>query len=217
MAEALRSNERGSTQRGSGSQRTAQRDAAAQMSAPRQAQGADVAPLGDLPPAGTRHWVPRQKAAVVAAVTAGVLSLEDARRRYLLSEEEFECWRDTLDRYGVVGLRMSMSERRAAPRTLVAERGWASLNGAERAECLIADVSDRGARLEVDAQLALPNRFELHCEASGRSWWVELVWQRGQLAGVCFTNPLSPPFALRSGLGEWLVGRRDTVEIDRKT
>ena len=203
MAEALRS-----TRQEAAPRESARRDLAA-------AGKKSVTPLGDLPPAGTRHWVPRYKAAVVAAVDAGVLSLEDARRRYLLSEEEFEAWRDTLKRYGVVGLRMSVSERRTAPRLAVSERGAASLSAGERAECLIVDVSDRGARVEVDAKVRLPNRFELTCETSGRAWWVELAWQRGAAAGVSFANPLSPPYAIRSGLGEWLVGKRDTVAIDR--
>lgn len=168
-----------------------------------------------LPPAGTRHWVPRYKAAVVSAVEAGVLSLEDASRRYLLSEQEFESWRDTIDRYGVVGLRMSVSEQRAAPRRKVKEPGTAMLNARERTDCLITDVSDRGARIDVEAGIKLPNFFELQCTASGRSWWVELVWQRSGEAGVRFNNPLSPPFVIKSGLGDWLVGERDEVAIDR--
>jgi hypothetical protein len=184
-------------------------------SVPLETGEADIVSLQDLPPAGTRHWVPRYKAAVVAAVNAGVLSLDDARRRYLLSEEEFESWRDTIDRYGVVGLRMSLGERRIASRIDCSERGAVMLNAGERAECTIVDVSDRGARLEVGAEVALPGLFEVFCEASERSWWVELVWQRGGAAGVRFTNPLSPPFAILSGLGEWLIGRRGTVSIDR--
>jgi len=212
MAEALRSTAQGARPRES----AARDSAAGRETALRQACGADVVPLDELPPAGTRHWVPRYKAAVVAAVDAGVLSLDDARRRYLLSEEEFECWRDTIDRYGIMGLRMSVSERRGAPRSAAAERGFASLNGGERAACLITDVSDRGARLKTDAHIVLPNLFELNCEASGRSWWVDLVWQRGEIAGVRFANPLAPPFAIRSGLGDWLIGKRDTVAIDRR-
>jgi len=176
---------------------------------------AAVAVLDELPPDGTRHWVPRYKAAVVAAVDAGVLSLDDARRRYLLSEEEFESWRDTIDRYGVIGLRMSVTDRRAAPRLEAAEPGQAALSAGERVACTITDVSDRGARIEVDHKVSLPGLFELSCTASGRSWWVDLVWQRGQMAGVRFTNPLPPPWAIRSGLGAWLIGKRRTVSIDK--
>jgi hypothetical protein len=48
--------------------------------------------LDDLPPPNTQRWVARRKAEVVAAVRAGLLSLEDACRRYHLSTEEFMAW-----------------------------------------------------------------------------------------------------------------------------
>jgi len=40
-------------------------------------------------PSTFRRWVPKQKAEVVAAVSAGTLKLEDACERYDLSAEEF--------------------------------------------------------------------------------------------------------------------------------
>jgi hypothetical protein len=51
------------------------------------------------------RWVPRRKAQVVAAVGAGVLSLEEACRRYALTEEEFRSWESAIDRFGLAGLR----------------------------------------------------------------------------------------------------------------
>ena len=42
-----------------------------------------------LPPPNTKRWVARRKAAVVEAVSSGVITLEEACRRYQLSEEEF--------------------------------------------------------------------------------------------------------------------------------
>lgn len=58
-----------------------------------------------LPPANTKRWVIRRKAAVVSAVRAGVLSLEDACQRYHLSVEEFLSWQRLIDRHGMRGLR----------------------------------------------------------------------------------------------------------------
>jgi hypothetical protein len=57
-------------------------------------RGPDGAPLylNDLPPASTRRWVARRKAEVVAAVRGGLLSLDEACRRYALSAEEFSAW-----------------------------------------------------------------------------------------------------------------------------
>ena len=63
--------------------------------------------LDDLPPPGTKRWVIRRKAAVVAGVRAGLLSLEDACRRYTLSEEEFLNWQQLIDSYGMRGLRVT--------------------------------------------------------------------------------------------------------------
>lgn len=61
--------------------------------------------LADLPPRTTKRWVIRRKAEVVAAVEGGLLSLEDARARYHLSEEEFEGWRRLISTHGLAGLR----------------------------------------------------------------------------------------------------------------
>jgi Protein of unknown function (DUF1153) len=51
--------------------------------------------VADLPSAETRRWSIRRKAAVVAAVRGGLLTLEEACTRYALSTEEFLSWRDT--------------------------------------------------------------------------------------------------------------------------
>ncbi len=75
------------------------------------APGAPTGPSGkpitvnDLPPPNTKRWVVRRKAEVVAAVRAGVISLEDACKRYTLSVEEFASWQQLVEQYGVRGLR----------------------------------------------------------------------------------------------------------------
>jgi hypothetical protein len=61
--------------------------------------------MEDLPPPGTKRWVMRRKATVVAGVRAGLLSLDDACNRYKLSVEEFHSWQRLIDRHGVKGLR----------------------------------------------------------------------------------------------------------------
>ena len=47
----------------------------------------------------------RRKAAVVAAVRAGMITVEEACRRYQLSEEEFLAWQRAFEAYGLPGLR----------------------------------------------------------------------------------------------------------------
>jgi len=84
------------------------------MSADHQAgQGAVRGPEGmpitldDLPPPGTKRWVIRRKAEVVAGVRAGLLSLEEACQRYTLSVEEFLSWQRLIDKHGLRGLRVT--------------------------------------------------------------------------------------------------------------
>ena len=69
--------------------------------------GPDGSPLtvADLPPPGTQRWVIRRKAEVVAAVRGGLLSLEEACNRYVLTTEEFLSWQASIDRHGLAGLR----------------------------------------------------------------------------------------------------------------
>ena len=69
--------------------------------------GPDGSPLtiADLPPRETKRWVIRRKAEVVSAVRGGLLSLDEACRRYTLTVEEFLAWQRAIDRFGMPGLR----------------------------------------------------------------------------------------------------------------
>jgi transposase-like protein len=49
--------------------------------------------------------VPRRKAAVVAAVSNGLITIEEACRRYHMSEEEFFAWQHAFENFGIRGLR----------------------------------------------------------------------------------------------------------------
>jgi hypothetical protein len=72
-----------------------------------------VGPLGEpltvdsLPPPGTTRWVVRRKAEVVAAVNGGLLSFEEVCDRYDISFEEFACWKRSVERSGMPGLRVT--------------------------------------------------------------------------------------------------------------
>src|ERR1700759_3256867 len=61
----------------------------------------------DLPPANTKRWVIRRKAEVVAGVRNGIISLEEACRRYKLSIEEFLSWQRLIESHGLAGLRVT--------------------------------------------------------------------------------------------------------------
>ena len=60
--------------------------------------------MTELPPTNTRRWVARRKAAVVAAVSSGMLTIEEACRRYQMSEEEFLAWQRAFENGGIAGL-----------------------------------------------------------------------------------------------------------------
>lgn len=60
-----------------------------------------------LPSPDTRRWVVRRKAEVLAAIRGGLLSEAEACTRYRLSPEELELWRESIDRDGIPGLRVT--------------------------------------------------------------------------------------------------------------
>ncbi len=60
---------------------------------------------GLLPPVDVKRWTFRRKAAVVIAVAAGLLTREQACRRYKLTEEEFGGWEEAFEAHGLPGLR----------------------------------------------------------------------------------------------------------------
>ena len=72
-----------------------------------------IGPLGEvltvdsLPPADTTRWVVRRKAEVVAAVSGGLLTVDEACERYTISFEEFASWQRAVDRSGMQGLRVT--------------------------------------------------------------------------------------------------------------
>ena len=71
--------------------------------------------LDDLPPPDTKRWVVRRKAAVVAAVRTGLITLEEACRRYTLSVEEFLSWERAMEKHGLRGLRVTRLQEYRAP------------------------------------------------------------------------------------------------------
>ena len=52
----------------------------------------------------------RRKAEVVAAVTGGLLSMDEACKRYNLTMEEFASWQRAVDRSGLAGLRVTRTQ-----------------------------------------------------------------------------------------------------------
>jgi hypothetical protein len=70
----------------------------------------------DLPPPNTTRWVVRRKAAVVATVRVGRITMQEALRRYQLMEEEFLSWQRAFETHGLRGLRATRVQLYSEPR-----------------------------------------------------------------------------------------------------
>jgi hypothetical protein len=75
--------------------------------------------ISDLPPTSTVRWVMRRKAVVVAAVRGGLITLEEACKRYTLSVEEFVSWQASIEKHGLAGLRTTKVQKYRKP-----SAGW---------------------------------------------------------------------------------------------
>ena len=60
-----------------------------------------------LPPPETKRWTSRRKAAILIAVRAGVMTLEEACQRFFISEEELIGSEVAFERAGIPGLRVT--------------------------------------------------------------------------------------------------------------
>jgi transposase-like protein len=83
-----------------------------------------------LPHPSSKRWVVRRKAAVVAAVRSGDMTVEEACEAYQLSEEEFRSWQHAFELHGLAGLRTTRIQQyrrarsaRAAPSASPKRRG----------------------------------------------------------------------------------------------
>ncbi|MEN9062591.1 MULTISPECIES: DUF1153 domain-containing protein [Ponticoccus] len=69
----------------------------------------------DLPSSETRRWVASRKAAVVRAVRYGLLSPDQARDRYSLSEEELLEWVRAATEHGEDALKITRVQKYRQP------------------------------------------------------------------------------------------------------
>ena len=65
----------------------------------------------DLPPVDTRRWVASRKAAVLKGVDSGLITAEEACRRYGLSEEELASWRNAMSQHGEQALKATAVQK----------------------------------------------------------------------------------------------------------
>ncbi|WP_116131970.1 DUF1153 domain-containing protein [Tropicimonas sp. IMCC34043] len=69
----------------------------------------------DLPPVETSRWVASRKAAVVKAVSGGLITRDEAKGRYHLSDEEFDSWMSAIAHHGEAALKTTCLQRFRSP------------------------------------------------------------------------------------------------------
>ena len=53
-------------------------------------------------------------------------------------------------------------------------------------ECRLRNLSETGARLEIDGAVPLPATFDIVAPAKGKTWRARSVWRQGSETGVAF-------------------------------
>lgn len=69
----------------------------------------------DLPPSSTRRWVASRKLAVVRGVLYGLISQDEAQKRYALSEDEFREWVRAVSLHGEEALKATALKQYRQP------------------------------------------------------------------------------------------------------
>ena len=86
-----------------------------------------------------------------------------------------------------------MQDQRRSPRKSSFLAAYASEgSGSPTLFCMVRDVSSRGARLEIDRAVRLPERFELHINGRERVLHVEVSWRNDTNVGVRFVSQSTP-------------------------
>ena len=75
----------------------------------------EVMTRADLPPAQTRRWVASRKAAVVRGVVYGLITQEEAQKRYSISADEFREWVTAVSQFGEEALKATTLQRYRQP------------------------------------------------------------------------------------------------------
>ena len=82
------------------------------------------------------------------------------------------------------------SEKRRNPRKSLRYNAWVSAPGGKPVGCVVSDISETGARLEVEEPEGLPERLLLLLTGDGRARRAcRVVWRAEHQVGVQFEKP----------------------------
>ena len=84
---------------------------------------------------------------------------------------------------------MAEDERRSSARQRTVLRGCVYYNKrSAAADCLVRDVSDSGARLELSENVVIPDLIELYIPKKEEMFHARVLWRRGNEVGVAYVN-----------------------------
>lgn|ERR1700688_2105066 len=84
-----------------------------------------------------------------------------------------------------------IKDKRHARRQPMRYSAWVALSATERHGCVLSDVSDSGARIEVQDSSVLPEHFLLLLSANGAARrYCQVVWRQPNKVGVKFEASL---------------------------
>ena len=97
-----------------------------------------------------------------------------------------------------------MLDRRQSPRDRVIFGAVATVNEpGSTMDCVVRNISDRGACIEFDQAARLPDQINLAIARKGRSYLASLIWRHANKVGLAFRS-MSAPGAPVSDLDERL-------------
>lgn len=87
-----------------------------------------------------------------------------------------------------------MLERRQTPRDKVLYGGVAEINArGSTMDCVVRNVSENGACVELDSGARLPEQFRLKIPRKDRSFLTRLIWRQANRVGLAFRTMMTDP------------------------
>jgi len=78
-------------------------------------------------------------------------------------------------------------EKRTTPRSRILKSGTISFDRAAGIDCVVRNISDEGACLEVTSPLGIPDEFTLVIKSDNLLRTCQIVWRSARRIGVRFT------------------------------
>lgn len=85
----------------------------------------------------------------------------------------------------------AMSEKRAVPRHRVLKRGTLAFNGGGSLDCMVRNISEGGAQIDIANPIGVPEVFTLVIEADHFMRRCHAVWSRERRIGVAFDERMA--------------------------